>query len=156
MAKLKEALLLITVFILAAFSAIYYEHNYRLFVRKVFKFINGENILFFGKDFHLFPSLKFVLSFGIFCTIAFYIILKFIKKKILLTAITIITFFAVTIISSTIDSKLKIIECTACQDGVRKLSSSGINYDFHFILSLIIALLPLLLLTWKQNKAKIK
>jgi hypothetical protein len=155
MNKLKQGLILLAIFILTAFSAMYYEHSYRLFVRKVFKFANGENIVFFGKDFHLFPSMKFVLSFGLFSIIVFYLISKFEKKKILFLTITIIAFFATTVISSTIDSKIKIIECTACQDGIRKLSSGGINYDIHFILSLIFSLLPLLFVVFKNRKAKI-
>ena len=49
-----------------------------------------------------------------------------------------------TILITAFDSKRLIIECTACDDGIRKLTFNEITYDKYFIISLTTATIYLL------------
>ena len=65
--------------------------------------------------------------------------------------IAISLFFIATMMTSYIDSTSKIMECTACHDGIRSLHYNDVNYDFHFIVSLTGGLLPLLWIYMKRK-----
>lgn len=150
--KLKNILILLLVFAVAVLSAFYFEEYYRSFVRHFFKYFSDNKIQFVGKNFHLFASDYFVLSFGVFCVI----FIKLIKEETLKSMfwnvfIVIILFAATTITISYVFSVIKITECTACDDGIRKLQYNEINYDAIFITSLLVSLVPLILLKIKKN-----
>lgn len=119
--------------IIGSLLAAYLESDYRRSVRFLIKLFNGDKIHFFGKDFHLFPGLVFVLSFGclavvIFFTLKEHSLVVWIKQFL----ITVCVFVLVTLLVIFIDSYMLIIECTACDDGVRKLNTWEISYDFYF------------------------
>ena len=124
-------------FLVAIVVAFLFEDYYRQVVRFSFKFFNGENIQFIGKNFHLFASNSFVASFGIFTSLTF-LLLKFSSRpnRIKRTCVTIFIFFAMTILITALDSKRLIIECTACDDGIRRLTFNQLTYDKYFIISL--------------------
>lgn len=145
MNRVKIILVLLLVFVLTITLAVYYENNYRILVRFFFKFFQGDKIKFVGKNFHLFASPYFVVAFGLFSIILTMLLYGKSKKgRFVYLFSAIILFFATTIATTYIDSLGKVVECTACQDGVRSLHYNALNYDFHFITSLFIGLLPLL------------
>jgi hypothetical protein len=155
MSRLKTILLLSGLFIISTISAFYFELNYRSFVRFFFKFFNGDKITFVGKNFHLFASWYFVIAFGLFCVIFIALIFQQNKSsRFIKIGLTILIFVATTMITSYIDSSSKIAECTVCSDGKRILNYNSINYDIHFILSLVISLLPLIISTVTKRKIK--
>jgi hypothetical protein len=121
------------------------ENYYRQLVRFSFKFFNGDNIQFVGKNFHLFASDIFVASFGLFTSLTF-LLLKFSLRpyRVKRVCLTIFVFFTTTIIITALDSKRLIIECTDCDEGIRRLTFNQLNYDKYFIISLIITFAYLL------------
>ena len=133
---------LLLVAIIVAFLS---EDYYRQLVRFSFKFFNGDNIQFFGKNFHLFPSDSFVIAFGLFTSLTF-LLLKFSSRpnRLKRTCLTVFVFFVTTILITALDSKRLIIECTACDDGIRLLTFNQPTYDKYFIISLSIAFVYLL------------
>jgi hypothetical protein len=152
----KTILTTIGLFLVGFLVAYLFEDYYRQFVRFSFKFFNGDNIQFVGKNFHLFASDRFVTAFGLFASLTF-LLLKFSSglarlKRIFLT---VIIFFLTTILITALDSKRLIIECTACDNGIRRLSFNSITYDKYFIISLtatIAYLLTAYLLEQKRLK----
>ena len=56
---------------------------------------------------------------------------------------TIFVFIATTILITALESKRLIIECTACDDGIRRLTFNEVTYDKYFIISLTIAIIYL-------------
>jgi hypothetical protein len=155
MNKLKNILLVLLVFVLTVVAAFYFENSYRVLVRHFFKVFQGDKIEFVGKDFHLFASPYMLVAFGLFCvllTVSLYGLKT--KRKIVYFGLTIMLFFITTFVTSYIDSLGYVIECTACQDGVRSLHYNEINYDFHFIASLVVGLLPLLWTFLKKQISK--
>jgi uncharacterized membrane protein len=153
MNKLKAILLLLLVFIVTVVIAFYFENSYRVFVRNCFNFFQDDSIKFVGKNFHLFASPYMLVSFGLF-SVALTVLLygQGATKRTVYLGLTVLLFFTTTFVTTYIDSLGKVVECTACQDGVRSLHYNAVNYDFHFITSLLIGLLPLL---WRLSKKKI-
>lgn len=155
MNRIKIILLLLLVFILTITLAVYYENSYRVLVRFFFKFFQGDKIKFVGKNFHLFASPYFVVAFGLFSVILTTLLYRQSNRKRLVYLFsTIVLFFITTIATTYIDSTGYVVECTACQDGVRSLHYNAINYDFHFITSLVVGLLPLFWLFLKKQISK--
>ncbi len=125
--------------------AFLFEDYYRQLVRFLFKFFNGDNIQFFGKNFHLFPSDSFIVAFELFATLTF-LLLKFSARpnRLKRICLTVIVFFVTTILVTALDSKRLIIECTACDDGIRRLTFNEVTYDKYFIISLTTATIYLM------------
>jgi uncharacterized membrane protein len=145
MNKSKNILLLLLVFILTVVAAFYFENSYRVLVRHFFNFFQGDKIKFVGKNFHLFASPYMLISFGLFCvTLTTLLYRQSTRRKLIYFALTTVLFFITTFAMTFLDSTGYVVECTACQDGVRNLHYNEINYDFHFITSLVVGLLPLL------------
>jgi hypothetical protein len=146
MNRTKVIILSALVFVLTIALAFYYENSYRIFVRFLFIFFQGNKIKFFGKNFHLFATSYFVISFGVFSALMTMLLYRENKRRRLVYLfLSVLLFFITTAVTTYIDSFGKVVECTACQDGIRSLHYNAVNYDFHFIISLLVALLPLLL-----------
>lgn len=148
---IKLILLLVLVFALSVSLAFYYENSYRVLVRYFFKFFQEDKIKFVGKDFHLLANPYSVVGFGLFCVFLTLLLQKQ-SRKIIITSLSlaIILFFATTITTSYFDSLAKVSECTACENGVRDLHYNNINYNFHFLTSLLVALSPLIWYRFKK------
>lgn len=127
-------------FIIGILLAYLFEDHYRQFVRFLFSFFNGENIQFTGKNFHLFPSNIFIITSGFFSSFSF-LLLKFSThtSRIKSTFNTVIIFFMTTILITALDSHRLVLECTACNDGIRRLTFNEIPYDRYFVISLALA-----------------
>lgn len=152
----KTILSTVGILILASVLAVLFEDHYRQLVRYSFKIFHGEKIQFYGKNFHLFASDRFVFAFGLFGALTF-LIVKFSlpPERIKKTGLAAIIFFVTTIIITAVDSKLLILECTACEDGIRWLTFNQPHYDAYFIISLSVAtayLLTSYLLEHKRQK----
>ena len=155
MNRIKFILLLLLVFVLTITLAVYYENSYRVLVRFFFKYFQGDKIKFIGKNFHLFASPYFVVAFGLFSVLLTMLLYgQSNRRKFIYLLLTIALFFITTIATTYIDSFGKVVECTTCLDGVRSLHFNAVNYDFHFITSLVVGLLPLLWTFLKRQISK--
>lgn len=123
--------------ITAVVAAFLFEGYYRQFVLFLFKFFNGDKIQFLGKNFHLFPSNSFVIAFVLF-TLFTFSLLKLSPKpnQLKRTCTTVFVFFTATILITALDSQRLIVECTACNDGIRRVTYNQVTYDKYFIMSL--------------------
>ena len=143
--NIKIILTAIGLFLTGIVLAFLLEDYYRQLVRFSFKFFNGDNIQFYGKNFHLFASVSFVVAFGLFTSLTF-LILKFSLRlyRLKRVCLTVFMFFAITILITAVDSKRLILECTACDDGIRRLTYNQLTYDLYFMISLSTAFTYLL------------
>jgi len=57
---------------------------------------------------------------------------------------------------SAIYANFKIIECTACDDGILKIHWNGIKYGMIIITSVIISIIPSLISLIKRKKANVQ
>lgn len=141
---LKFVFILLVIFIAGVLLSFFWEEHYRVLVRFFFKLFQHDKIVFTGKNFHLFASSRFVIAFGLFAVLLFVLLYKQSAKIILgYSLLAVLLFLVTTAVSSYLDSTGIILECTACKDEVRTLHYNDVNYDAHFIISLVISLLPL-------------
>lgn len=144
--KYKTILTTTGAFLIGFLVAYLFEDYYRQLVRFSFKVFNGDNIQFIGKNFHLFASYSFVIAFGLFASLTFlFIKFSFRPNRLKRICVAIIIFFASTALITALDSKRLIIECTACDNGIRRLTFNQLTYDKYFIISLIVAISYLLI-----------
>lgn len=135
--KFKTGISTVAFFLFGVLIAFFFEDRYRQLVRYSFKLFNGEKIQFIGKNFHLFASYRFVIALGLFTSCTF-LSLQYSFKAIRVknAVLAILIFFASTFIICLLDSKRLLFECTACDDGIKRLSFHEITYDMYFIISL--------------------
>jgi hypothetical protein len=136
--------------------AFLFEDYYRQLVRFSFKIFNGDNVQFIGKNFHLFASEIFVGAFGVFISLTF-LLLKFSDSRYRLKRgyFAIVVFLATTIFIATLDCKRLIVECTACDDGIIRLTFNQLTYDKYFIISLATAFV-FILTTYLFERKRLK
>lgn len=134
-------MLSLLVFLLAASAAFLFEDLFRRMIRYFYQYSTNDNLSFVGKDFHLFASGIFLIAFGMFCLFVFNVVNR---NNPFHTFIVTGFFFLAAFSISYLDSKLRIISCTACSDGKLKLNYNAVDYDLIFIASLTISILPFL------------
>ncbi|MFY7671338.1 hypothetical protein ACOSP6_09675 [Tenacibaculum sp. MEBiC06402] len=124
-----------------------YSYSFlRELIQNIFLWSTSNRIKFIGKNFHLFGGAFYSLSVGFSFLILILDNLKktladYLKKII----ITLLIFGIIIVGFSSLDANLKIVECTACDDGIRKLRWNEINYGLILGLSAIIAIIPSLI-----------
>ena len=152
---MKKVLLITLAIILAGFVALYLEDDYNRFIRNLYSWSSIGRIEFHGKDFRIFPGLLFTGSVAIlFIAITIENLsspLRVIIKRILVSLIIIIVS---AVFFSTIDAWLKIIQCTACDDGILSLRKNEIKYSMIFSFSVLVTLLIMLIRTLRYNKRR--
>lgn len=142
----KAAFISIGLFIVGSTSTFLFDEYYRQLVRFSFNYFNGDHIQFTGKNFHLFPSNSFIITFGLFSSLAF-LLLKFSNTARIIQKcfFSILCFFISSICIAALDSEIIIVQCTACDDGIVPLQYNDITYTKYFIISLSITLIYLLI-----------
>ena len=143
---MKKIIIGIIGFIIGIGVSIFLEGFFREQIQNIFQWTTSNRIMFIGKNFYIMSSAFYYLSFGI--TILIFSLTNFNNKtnKILKNGVMMILIFGVLLFGiSAIDANLKVIECTACIDGIRKLHWNDINYGTILGISAIISILPSLI-----------
>ena len=153
MTRLKQVLIYTALFLVSTWTAFQFENSFRELIRKIYTSLSGNDILFVqpGKYIH-FPSSIYLLSFGLFVATFFYLLTNLTPyQRIRISALAILIFVGSVIIHCYFDGLMKIIECTACNDGKRTLRFNHIKYDLIFISSLILSIMPTCILEIKRR-----
>jgi hypothetical protein len=130
------------------------ESKLRHLIQILFKASTNNAIHFYGKDFHLFASASYYLSFGLLLLITWFSWTGLSSNQKVLDALlaTLIFFIAIVFISC-LNSNAMIVECTAC-NGTRAIHYNDINYDGIIIGSLFLSMIPAALrLVRKRNQS---
>lgn len=144
MSKVRGLIILIILFIGSIALSFYSEEYYRKVLRYFYERLSQNKISFNTphKYFH-FASDMFVISFGLFAVVLSYLLYRQTQRqKAINLTLTVSILILITIFICYIDSSIKLIECTACDDGTRVLNYDDIKYDKIFVTCLIIALIP--------------
>ncbi|MAZ27791.1 MAG: hypothetical protein CL868_12040 [Cytophagaceae bacterium] len=149
--RVKQILTGILFAIIGSIIAFYSYDFLRNQIQEVFVWSTADSIQFIGKDFYLFASyfyyISFSISFSILVISSMHLsFLKIFKR----TVLSIVIFATAMILISSVDGNLKVIECTACDNGIRKLHWNEINYGFIVGLSSIIAAVPSIISVLKR------
>ena len=120
------------------------EVGLRVIIQELYIALTGGRISFIGKNFRLFAADYYYLAFGLWAGSLWLLNRKgTFKQATLALALTTLTFFLMLVLLCTIDSQLKLVECTACDDGTRQLQIiNDMPYDLLITFSLLASLLP--------------
>lgn len=155
---IKKVILGIIFFVIGFGIAVYFDSFFRFKIQDLYQWTTNNGIQFNGKDFYLFGNPIYFISFGLLFLIFSLANYRTQRTKILKNGIFLVVIFILALIGiSAIDANLKIIECTACDDGIRKLGYNEINYGIILSISTIVSLIPSLVTLIKkwQNRKKI-
>jgi len=133
----------VLVIIIGLITSILIESELRQLIQTLFKSLTSNAIHFYGKDFHLFASSYYYISFGLLFLIIWTSWTSLTARQKILNGLTTLVIFFVSLTAvSWLDSNRMIVECTACNDGTRGIHYNDINYDGIIIFSLIISIIP--------------
>lgn len=139
-------------FILGIVIAYFSELFFRELIQDIFKWSTSDKIKFVGKNFYVFSNKLYFISFGIGFLILTLQNLKHNLYEIFKSVIMSLSLFGIVLFGiSTMDANLKIIECTACEDGIRKLHWNDINYGLIIGISVFIGIIPSLIQIIKRT-----
>ena len=143
---MKKIILRIIIFLVGVGIAFLTESFFRGFIQDVFQISTSDKIQFIGKNIYFIPNVIFLPILGLsLVTLSiensnknnFQIFINILRSLLL--------FFISIILISAVDANLKVIECTACIDGIRKLNWNDINYGIILGSSLLISIIPSLI-----------
>lgn len=123
--------------------ALFVYSFFREQIQNIFLWSTSNRIRFTGKNFHLFSSNFYYLSFGIaFLLFSLGNLNQGLKQIIKNGVLSILIFIIAVIGIASVDANIKVVECTACNDGVRAIHWNGINYGLILGVSIIISVVP--------------
>ena len=133
-------------FVIGFVVAFFLASFFRDIIQDLFQWSTNNGIQFHGKDFFLFGNPIYFASFG-FSFLIFSIANRKVKTlRIIRNGILLILIFGISLIGiSALDANLTIIECTACDDGIRRLGYNEINYGLILTSSAFISTIPCLI-----------
>ena len=153
---IKRILIGITFFVIGFGTAVFADLFFRQLIQDLFQWTTNNGIQFGGKDFYLFGNPIYFISFGLTFLIFSIANKKREWLKVLRNGILLILIFGIAIIGiSALDANLKLIECTACDDGIRRLGYSEINYGLILSISAILSITPSLIFIFKKRNNKL-
>ncbi len=133
--------------------ALYTESFFREIIQDVFKWSTSDKIRFVGKNMYIFSDKTYYIMLGV---IPLILTLENLNKKpaeYIKNVIICLLIFGISLIGiSAIDANIKVVECTACDDGIKKLHWNGINYGLIIGTSAIISIIPSLIRIIKRIK----
>ena len=143
------------VFCLGLIVSALVEYRLRQIIQSLFKNLTNGAIHFYGKDFHLFASVYYYLSFGM--SFLVFLILyngSSLKQRLIGVILAVGAFLMAVTIICWFEANRMIVECTACHDGTRGIHYNDINYDGVAMVGLLVALIPgMIRVVWKRRSA---
>lgn len=149
----KKIIFGILAFIIGIGIALYSESFFREIIQDIYRWSTSDKIKFIGKNMYIFSDKTYYITLGIVPLILTIENLNQKLTQVLKSGIICVLIFAIILIGiSAIDANLKIVECTACDDGIRRLHWNGINYGLIIGTSSIISIIPSLIRIIKRRK----
>lgn len=140
------------IFVASAYISFIYEYEYRNFIRWLYEILSEHKISFVHPRKYIhFASGYFVFSVASFFVVVFLTSIRLNWKQIMLNSLLSFTLYSVSILTYVyFDGKLRLIECSKCDNGIRTLKYNDIAYDQIMILSIFVGLLPWLISSLKK------
>ena len=154
---IKKIIFGIIALIIGFTCALYSDSFLRFKIQDIYLLATSNKIEFIGKNFFFFNNDSYYLGFGGVFLILY---LANYKNKLSLILkngfIAVLIFIIFLIITSTIDANLKLVECTACENGIRQLRRNDIKYSLIIVFSLLISIIPSVIQLIRNKKASVQ
>ncbi|VXB90593.1 conserved membrane hypothetical protein [Flavobacterium sp. 9AF] len=152
---LKKILFSLFAFTLGVLVAFLTEGFFRHSIQTIFVVSTSHKIIFVGKNFYLFLNNYYYFTFGVAFVILKVDNYNLKAKQILLNLIASLIIFMLFLIGiASLDAHLKLSQCTACNDGIRKIHWNTIDYGTIIGTSILFAVVPNFISLLKNNRSK--
>jgi len=153
MNKLKIILKYFLSFIFGVLIGGFLEDSFHKLIRQLYMTLTNNKISFGYPKFDiLFFTFPFIISVGIyFMSLLYFFTRHESKQKVINTFWGLILFTLSIILYTYFDSNIRLIECTACDNGTMVLFYSDISYTKILIVTFITSLIPW---AWTEIKAR--
>ncbi len=142
MGRLRIALLGIGIFVASGALSYWLEGSYRVWVRSL---CTTNGIQFAGKYVQLFVSRWFLFGSATWPLVTFLLIKKFTwQQGLIRLLIAVAVFFSVVFVLVSGWAASRVMQCTACDDGVRIMRFEEVPKDGFFVTALVLSLLAFL------------
>ena len=143
---IKKILLAIIALMTGFTIALYSDSFLRFKVRDIYLFSTSNKIEFIGKDFFFFNNVSYYIALGATFLILYLANLTSTITLFLRNSCIAIFIFIITLIAlSAIDANLKLIQCTACDNGIKELKRNDIKYSLLILSALFASIIPSLI-----------
>lgn len=135
----------------------YLEGFFRELIQDVFRFSTSDKIQFVGKNIFIFSdrTFEYILGFAFMTFLLANIGLK--TKRIFKNIILCLLIFGISIfLISAINANLKVVQCTACDNGIVKIHWNNINFGLTIGLSSILSIVPSIIILVNKIKASLQ
>ena len=152
---IKKVLIGILGYILGMGLGFYLEGFFRGLIQDIFRFATSYKIQFVGKNIFIFSdkTFEYILGFALMTFLLANISFK--TKRILKNSVFCILIFGVSIfLISAINANLKVIQCTACDNGIVKIRWNNINFGLTIGLSSILSIVPSIIILVRKIKVR--
>jgi hypothetical protein len=131
-------------FLTGSAVGIWTRADLRKFIQALFRFLTENHIRFHGgKDFVFFGPAWYYLAFGVFGAMFYLSKNKLqMRGKIQRGFFEVLIFFISLIAICYYDGAMKIMVCTACNDGTRSIHYNEVHYDLIVVCSLMLSMIP--------------
>ena len=139
----KKTIIGVLAFIIGILIAYFSENYFRDLIQDIFKWSTSDKIKFVSKNFFVLSEKFYFFAFGI--ALLIFTIENRSKNlfQIFKSGILSLSIFGIVLTGiSAIIANIKVVECTACEDGIRSLHWNDINYGLILGISVIISVIP--------------
>ncbi|MGB5942030.1 MAG: hypothetical protein WBG71_04055 [Leeuwenhoekiella sp.] len=151
---MKKRVMLAFLFFVVGMASPFFTYGFfRKTIQDVYVWGTSGKVQFFGKEFYLFFSPYYYIALAFLFTV--FILRNFQRKTssiIKQFSLAVILFFSTVFIISYVLANLALIECTACEDGIKPLHYNAIPYSSILKLAALVAAIPSLLLLFKEGR----
>ncbi|MCF7559679.1 hypothetical protein L3X39_03445 [Sabulilitoribacter multivorans] len=154
---IKKVLIGIIGYILGMSFGFYSEGFFRELIQDIMRFTTSDKIQFVGKNISIFSdrTFEYILGFALMTLLLANIGLK--TKQIFKNIILCLLIFGISIfLISAINANLKVVQCTACENGIVKIHWNNINFGLTIGLSSILSIVPSIIILVNKIKASVK
>ena len=139
---IRKAITYPLVFIIGTVLSFLIGSDLRYLIQDLYKLSTNNAIHFYGKGLHI-SGFLYYIWFGV-GILTFWISIEqsSLKQKLIRGALMVGIFLISLIAICYIDSNLRLMRCTACEDGTLGMGYNEINYEMNVLCSFMIALIP--------------
>lgn len=141
---MKKVIVGLLVFLAGIIFSACFDTYFRNLIQDLFIRTTHNKIQFFGKNFQFFSATYYYITFGLSFLFFWLLNRKYrIKKGLINLAFFTLMFFVFLLIVCALYANLKVIECTNCTDGIRRIHYNGIPYNLILSSCMIFSIITL-------------
>lgn len=137
---IKKTIISITSLIFGVLVAFILDSFLKDFIIEIYTWSTNDRIIFSGKNLTIFPPLLSLVSFGVsFLILSLDACNNSFTENRKIGAYWLLRFIFLIVLTSSIQAQFRIVECTACQFGIRHMSYNELQYGLTISIATLLS-----------------